>query len=121
MGESITIGDSLIITVFSMAVVFIVLYLISCLIRVLKIVSNGKEENKESSTPNIEEANAIEEIEEVEEEDEGELVAIIAAAIAASLDVSIPQIRIKEIRRVSQSTPVWADIGRREQMKGIIQ
>lgn len=47
------------------------------------------------------------------------MVAAIAAAIAASLDVSIPQIRIREIRRISQNTPVWADMGRREQMKGI--
>jgi len=117
LGESVTIGDSLIITVFSMGVVFIILFLISCLIRVLKVASSGKKEDKEASTPNIIETDTIEE--EVDETDEGELVAAIAAAIAASLDVSIPQIRIREIRRVPQNTPVWADMGRREQMKGI--
>lgn len=46
MGESVTIGDSLIITVFSMTVVFIVLYLISLLIRVLKVAANGKKKIK---------------------------------------------------------------------------
>lgn len=117
MGESVTIGDSLIITVFSMGVVFIVLYLISLLIRVLKVAANGKKEDKETNTPNIVEANTVEE--EIDETDEGELLAAIAAAIAASLDVSVPQIRIREIRRISQNTPVWADMGRREQMKGI--
>lgn len=116
MGESVTIGDSLIITVFSMTVVFIVLYLISLLIRVLKVTSNGKKEDKGTNTSNIIETDTVEEIDET---DEGELIAAIAAAIAASLDVSIPQIRIREIRRISQNTPVWADMGRREQMKGI--
>jgi len=116
LGESVTIGDSLIITVFSMGVVFIVLYLISLLIRVLKVAANGKKEDKGTNTSNIIETDTVEEIDET---DEGELVAAIAAAIAASLDVSIPQIRIREIRRISQNTPVWADMGRREQMKGI--
>lgn len=117
MGEYITIGDSLIVTIFSMIVVFISLYLIACLIRVLKVVSSGKKEDKEANTPNIEETNVIEEAEETDSE---ELIAAIAAAIAASLNVSIPQIRIREIKRIPQNTPLWADMGRREQMKGIL-
>lgn len=118
MGEYITLGDSLIITVFSMMVVFLSLYAISYLIRLLKVVSNGKEENKEINKPVIIESDTIEK-EEINESDDEELVAAIAAAIAASLDVSIPQIRIRQIKRVPQNTPTWAEMGRREQIKGI--
>ena len=120
--DHITFGDSLIITVFSMSVVFIVLYLISCLIRVLKVAAVGKEnkgENKaEKITPKAMERNRIEE-ENINEEDDEELVAVIAAAVALSLGVDLPQIKIRKIKRVSQKTPIWAEAGRMEQIKGL--
>ena len=39
--------------------------------------------------------------------DDEELVAVIAAAIAASLGIAIPEINIKSIKRIPQNTPVW--------------
>ncbi len=45
-----------------------------------------------------------------------ELVAVITAAIAASLDTHTGNIVVKNIRRVSQTTPTWAVAGRSEQL-----
>ncbi len=122
MGEYITLGDSLIITVFSMLVVFVALILISYLIRILRVVATEKKDVAENKIENTFSSatvlNSVEE-EKINETDEEELVAVIAAAIAASLDVSIPQVKIKSIRRVPQNTPLWAEVGRREQIKGI--
>lgn len=118
MGENVTLGESLIITVFSVAVVFVVLVLISYLIRILKVASLGKKDNVKTTEPKVIESKIVEK-EEVSETEDEELVAVIAAAVAASLGVKVPQIRIKEIRRVPQNTLPWADAGRREQIKGI--
>jgi len=50
-----------------------------------------------------------------DEEDE-ELVAVIAAAVAASLHRSTHDIVVRSIRRVPAITPVWNRIGRQEQI-----
>ena len=118
VGAHITLGDSLIITVFSMLVVFVVLYAISYLIRVLKLISSGKEERQEVKKNDLVES-ATSEKEEINEDDDAELVAAIAAAIAASLGVDIPQIKIRKIKRLPQSTPIWAEAGRMEQIRSI--
>lgn len=49
-------------------------------------------------------------------EDDGELIAVITAAIAASLNTSMHNIRVSNIRRISDSTPVWGKSGRSEVM-----
>ncbi|HAS73701.1 MAG TPA: hypothetical protein DCS67_06115 [Clostridiales bacterium UBA8960] len=50
------------------------------------------------------------------DEDESELIAVITAAVAASLNTSMHNIRVSNIRRVSDSTPVWGKSGRSEVM-----
>ena len=113
MGDIITIGDSLIITVFSMVIVFLTLLIISYLIDGLKVAverDNNEEVKIEESIVEKEPT-----VEESSMEDE-ELVAVIAAAIAASEGVSIPQVKINTIRRVSKETPTWAKTGREEQI-----
>jgi len=52
----------------------------------------------------------------VEEEDDEELVAVISAAIAASLNTPIHNIVVTNIVRVNDSTPSWGVAGRTEQM-----
>ena len=120
MGEYITISDSVFITVFSMIVVFIVLTIISYLIKGLSnIAGGGRKPQPLRDNPVTEERieNKVEEITTNDINDE-ELVAVIAAAIASSLGVSIPEVNIKSIKRVPQTTPAWAETGRREQMFG---
>lgn len=112
MGDVISIGDSLIITVFSMIVVFVTLLIISYLIDGLRVATEKRDSNKEVKTEALkEESTPVEEELDLEKE---ELVAVIAAAIAASEGVSIPQVRINTIKRRTKNTPTWAKAGREE-------
>lgn len=118
MGDHISIGQALIITGFSMVVVFIGLIIISILISALKIINKDekteikKEVIKEAVVPN--KASSLSP--EMEIENDEELVAVISAAIAASMGISIPELNIKSIRRMPQTTPAWAVASRQEQI-----
>lgn len=116
LGENITIGQSLLITVFSMLVVFVVLLGISYLIELLRIATNGKDEKEDKIVKEIEKKEIPETVEENLEDEE--LVAVIAAAIAASMGVGIPDINIKSIKRNPSSSNVWSETGRTEYMTG---
>jgi sodium pump decarboxylase gamma subunit len=118
LGNKVNFGDSLIITVFSMIVVFAALLALAAFISVLKNLS--KERKKEATTKPSEPVKAKEVAATglVEASNDEELVAVIAAAIAASLGVTVPEINIKSIMRVSQNTPAWAEMGRQERIYG---
>lgn len=49
-----------------------------------------------------------------------ELIAVITAAIAASLHVSTQDVVIRSIRRVRDTTPIWAKMGRIEQINNML-
>lgn len=122
MGNNISIGDSLIITIFSMAIVFVVLIAISYLIDILRVVTNEKKGKEEPNKSNIvveeKKTDKMEEVLEEQKLNDEELIAVIAAAVAVSLGVSVPEVNIKSIKRTSSTTPLWAEIGRREQILG---
>ena len=109
MGDYITLSQALLVAVVSIIAVFIVLILIAFLISGLKAFSGEKKvkivskEIKETIEPL-----ALEEDPDIITE---ELVAVIAAAIAANLGMNIPDINIKSIRRVPQSTSNWSNLG----------
>ena len=120
-GDSITIGQGLIVTVFSMVIVFITLIIISYFIDGLKLFSSGKKEGKKDNAAKIEPVK--DEVEQIknenacsEAEDDMKLVAVIAAAIANSMGVDVSDVQIRSIRRVKQSSPAWAKVGREEQI-----
>lgn len=54
-------------------------------------------------------------------EADGQLIAVISAAIAASLETSIHNIVVTGIRRTDEQTPAWGRMGRLEQMKTRVQ
>lgn len=107
------------ITVFSIVMVFLVLIIISIFISFLKNIDN--KEKKEISKTSKSIANLNQDISKAEEDktvDDEELVAVISAAIAASLGVSIPEISIKKISRISENTTAWSMAARQEQVNG---
>lgn len=117
MSEYISIGDSLIVTLFSISMVFIVLVVISVFISLLKNL-DPKEKIEASKEVEVVTKPSSKEI-EIEEENIGndeELVAVISAAIAASLGVSVPEINIKKINRISGNSTAWSIASRQEQM-----
>lgn len=115
LGDSVSIGQSLMITVFSMAIVFIALLVISYLIDGLRAIAS-----KDNGKKTVEEKLEIEEKKDIVEENsnEEELVAVIAAAIAASQGIDVSDVKISSIKRVPQNTPVWSRMGRQEQIFG---
>ena len=104
------------ITIFSMVVVFIVLIAISYLIEILRVTTNGKKGKEEPKKAIVEEKAVKKEETKEEKVDDEELVAVIAAAVATSLGTTIPQIKIKTIKRITSTTPLWSEAGRREQI-----
>ena len=114
MGDHVSIGQALIITGFSIVVVFLGLMIISALIDLLKNISGDKkpEESKTVVAPVKKEDIVTNEV------NDEELVAVISAAIAASMGLSVPQLNIKSIRRIQQTTPAWAVASRQEQIAG---
>jgi Na+-transporting methylmalonyl-CoA/oxaloacetate decarboxylase gamma subunit len=104
-----------------MAVVFVALIGISYLIDLLRIASDRNGNTKGSNKANAIEEKEVKKVEEssVQENlNDEELVAVISAAVAVSLGVSIPEVNIKSIKRVTENTPAWAAMGRREQILG---
>ena len=121
MGNEVTMGEALVVTVVSMAVVFVVLILISLTITFLKSLGAEKKEVKKvapakEEKPVQKEAPVMATTEG--QEDEEELIAVITAAIANSLGVDIPEINITSIRRTPQATTVWREMGKQEQIMG---
>lgn len=117
MGDKITFGDSLVVTVFSMAVVFVGLIVLAIIISLLKNLSIDKKvKGTELEVPIVPEDSRREEPQEAV--DDKELIAVIAAAVAASLGVDVPDINIKAIRRLPQNTPAWAQMGKQERVFG---
>lgn len=118
MGEYISFSQGILVAVVSIVAVFAVLILIAFLISGLKAFGGEKNEKIESKPKEIKET--IESI--VVTEDPSmiteELVAVIAAALAANLGMDIPDINIKSIRRVPQMTTAWSNVGSMKQTMG---
>lgn len=109
--QSVSLGEALVVTVFSMAVVFATLIVISYVLSGFKVVFYKDNKKKIEKTIVKEPI-----IEETIEENNDELVAVIAAAISISTNTPIDNFYIKNIKRVPQTTPVWGKMGRQEQI-----
>ena len=117
MITSISFFDSAIVSIVSMIIVFLSLIAIAFIINRMKLIATDKKvEANKTVTTNM---NVMDEVEVVQNEiDNEELVAVIAAAIASSLGLDIPDISIQSIRRIPQNTTAWSDMGRKEQLMG---
>ena len=98
-----------------MGVVFAVLIILSLALDALRMVSG---ENKKKDSPNEEvvKGNIVEATPVAQENDDDELIAVIAAAIAAISGSSIEDFKVKSINPVPQKYNVWASVGRQQQM-----
>jgi sodium pump decarboxylase gamma subunit len=115
--------DDILIAILGIVVVFAILILLRYIIEAIHAFA-GKDDKKQqketiaAASVQYDAEDAMQEntVQEVKLEDEGELVAVIAAAIAASLNVSAYDLDIKSIRRVPPYTPVWNKMGRQQQL-----
>ena len=119
MGNQVAMSEALMVTVVSMIVVFVVLVMISALIGLLKNMGEGKKEKLvEAPKEKIETTILVSDNIQTEIEDEDEIIAVISAAIAASLGLKIPDINITSIRRTNQSTTAWREMSKQEHLYG---
>lgn len=111
-----TMGQSLMVTVFSIIIVFLTLLIISYLIKGLQSFSQKDKAEKTINDTKPIKTEEKQEIIKKSNSDDEELVAVIAAAIAANMGVDISDVKIKSIKRVPQNTSVWSKVGREEQI-----
>lgn len=102
-------ADSLIVTVVSMSVVFVVLVVIALLISLMQRLLGEKQQ---ASAPVfvVDEA-----VEEVAEEDFGEIVAAIVAAISMS-EGNASGFKVNTIKRLNDARDAWKNAGIKEQI-----
>ena len=121
MITQISFFESIIVTIFSMAVVFICLIAIAGIINRIKVLSAEKKVVDDKKPVDKVEENDIGKFDNTvgtSEQNYDELVAVIAAAIATNLGVGIPDINIQTIRRIPTVSSAWSDMGRKEQLFG---
>lgn len=103
---SISIGEKLLAGVFvavlSMAVVFIVLILIACIIKILQF-----DRNKQESVSNVEPVQEVLNNNANNDENIEELVSVITASIAAATGNSTNNIIVKKIQRTNNNKSSW--------------
>jgi len=121
--DTLTTGEKIVaslqVTIIGIAIVFVALLALYLVIRIMektigKPAVCHKIECEEQST-NVKN-NEIAEV----EIDNAELVAVIAAAISATLNTSTCNIVVKNIRRVNNESPAWAKAGRTEQIGSML-
>lgn len=121
--EQLTLGDkisaSLFVTLLGMLITFTALIVLWGLTAMYsKMVRNAEDKKKANSVVEVKSAApaAVAPAAVVPEEDDEELVAVISAAIAAAMGTTMHNIVVRNIVRVSDSTPAWGQSGRMEQM-----
>lgn len=95
------------VTVVGLVIVFSVLVLLMLVLMAMKKIFY-KEPQK---TAPVQQAAPIEEIAAEPAMDEEELIAVLTAAVAASLNTSTYNLQIKSYRRIGQNSPAWHKAG----------
>lgn len=111
-GDNLTMGDAFTITIFSMLLVFSALVIISYFIDLVAMLVNRK---KQAEVVPAAPAVAVEET--VEESDDQELIAVIAAAVAATSGKSLDSFIVRSARRIENVKSPWAQAALRDLMK----
>lgn len=116
-GIGITMGEALgtggVVTLTGMGIVFAVLIILMLLLMLFKVIfaPKKKAEPVQASAP----AQAVPAAAEVKDDmDEAELIAVLTAAVAASLNTSTYNLQIKSYRRVDAKRPAWNKAGVRD-------
>ena len=118
--ESLTITQrlwaALITTVLGMGITFVVLIVLQFTLGLFEKFSGEEKKAEPASKPAP--APAAKKADEAPaSRGDDELVPVIAASIAMMLETSTSNIRIKDIRRVADTSPTWSRAGIAEQMQ----
>ena len=118
-GQGIELSDALsvggMVTGLGLGIVFGVLVILMIVLMLFKVIFY-KGDSKKKTTVNNEQAPVQQTVSEVSENtmSNDELIAVLTAAIAASLNTSTYNLRIKSFRRVVNNSPAWNKAGLNE-------
>lgn len=108
---------SIVVTLLGVGIVFSALIALYLTIVIMQKVVSGLQPKKKAEIAPITKEPAVEDTIDTEDTiDNVELVAVITAAIAASLHTSTHNIVVRNITRTNDATPSWAKIGRVDQI-----
>lgn len=110
LGEALSMGGQ--VTGLGLLIVFavlIILMLVLCLFRVIFYKDPSK--NAKTEVKPVEEEKPAAVPVQTNEADDEELIAVLTAAVAASLNTSTYNLRIKSYRRVNNNVPAWNKAG----------
>ena len=107
--DSLSIGGQT--TIIGLAIVFAVLIILMFVLKIMEKIFAPKTEKKAEIVPPV---SVVKQTEIVAAEDDEEIIAVLTAAIAASLNTSTYNLRIKSFRRVVNNAPAWNKAGLNE-------
>ena len=114
-GEGISLSEALsfggVVTGTGLAIVFGVLVILMIILMLFKVIfyKDKKPETKVTKVAPVQKSAHVETT--AAETDNGELIAVICAAVAASLGTTTDKLNIKSIRRADNNKPVWNRAG----------
>lgn len=111
LGEALAAGGM--VTGLGLTIVFSVLIILMIVLYLFKLIFyKGNKTEKPAAAPNAAPVEKEEAINAVKEDmDEEELIAILTAAVAASLNTSTYNLHIKSYRRINNNVPAWNKAG----------
>lgn len=117
-GQGLTLGEALstggLVTGLGLLIVFAVLIILMLVLYLFKVIfyKDPNKASKSNTEAVVAEAPRVTVQAAAEEAvDDDELIAVLTAAVAASLNTSTYNLRIKSYRRVNSNTPAWNKAG----------
>ena len=101
------------IAIIGYVMVFVVLAVLWGAIELMRVVLTPKKTKTEVKAPEVKTAEVSQTATE-EQVDEGELVAVLTAAIAASLNTSTYNLKIKSYKRIDTVNNAWSNASRND-------
>ena len=108
LSEALAMGGQT--TVIGLAIVFAVLIILMIVLSLFKVIFDKKPKTQAAPAASPAQAAPVEE-ETADDTDEEELIAVLTAAVAASLNTSTYNLRIKSYRRTDNKMPAWNKAG----------
>ena len=111
-GNGVTLGEALATggetTLIGLSIVFGVLIILMIVLMLFKVIFYRKPKPQQAAAPVAE---PVQEAAVQDEVDESELIAVLTAAVAASLNTSTYNLKIKSYRRTDNKMPAWNKAG----------
>lgn len=112
------LGQGVPIAIIGYVMVFVVLATLWAVVEIMHVIltpkSSKSKKKEEVVTQNSLAENKTENVVEAEQVDESELIAVLTAAVASSLNTSTYNLRIKSFKRIDTKNNAWSNASRND-------